>query len=103
QAAARADTDQLLAAELDQLLEHDRRAGTAHARALYRHRPTLVRAGIAEQAALGVALDDVVEVRLGDVLRAQRVPRQEDGLRVLAGLGANVDRHRRSPYRTLLP
>ena len=52
QAAARADADQLLAAELDQLLEDDRRARAAHAGALHRDRLALVGAGVAEQPAL---------------------------------------------------
>ena len=93
QAAAGADADQLLAAELDQLLEHDRRARAAHPRALHRDRLALPRPREAEQPALGVPLHRVVEVRLGDVLRAQRVARKEDGLGVVAGLGADVDRH----------
>ena len=50
--AARADADQPLAAELDQLLEDDRRAGAAHPRSLHRDRLALERAGVAEQAAL---------------------------------------------------
>ena len=93
QPAAGADADQLLAAELDQLLEDDRRAGAAHAGALHRDRLALVGAGVAEQAALGVPLLDVVEVGLGDVLGAQRVAGEENRLGVLARLGANVDRH----------
>ena len=100
-AAAGADADQLLAAELDQLLEDDRRAGTAHAGALDGDRLALVRAGVAEQPALRVPLFDVLEVRLGDVLRAQRVARQQNGLGVLARLGADVNRHGGGLYRTL--
>ena len=91
--AARADADQLLAAELDQLLEDDRRAGAAHPRSLHRHRLAVVGAGVAEQAALAVALHDVVEVGLGDVLRAQRVAGKQHRLGVVARLGADVDRH----------
>ena len=53
----------------------------------------LVGAGVAEQAALLVSLHDVLEVGLGDVLRAQRVAGEENGLGVVAGLGADVDRH----------
>ena len=56
QAAAGADADQLLAAELDQLLEDDRRARAAHAGALHRDRLALPGAGEAEQAALAVSL-----------------------------------------------
>ena len=62
-------------------------------------RLALVRAGVAEQAALGVPLHDVVEVGLGDVLGAQRVARQQAGLGVVARLGSHVDRHPRDPIR----
>ena len=99
QAAAGADADQLLAAELDQLLEDDRRARAAHPGALHGDRLALVRARVAEQAALAVALHDVVEVGLGDVFGAQRVAGEEHCLRVLARLGANVDRHGAPAYR----
>ena len=67
EAAAGADPDELLDAELDQLLEHDRRAGAAHARALDGDPRALVLAGVAEQPALAVHLDGVLEVGLGDV------------------------------------
>ena len=93
QPAAGADADQLLAAELDQLLEDDRRARAAHPGALHGDGLALVGAGVAEQAALGVPLDDVVEVGLGDVLGAQRVAGKQHRLGVVARLGANVDRH----------
>ena len=93
--AARADADQLLAAELDELLEHDRRARAAHAGALDGDGLAVVGARVAEQTALGVALFDVLEVGLGDVFGAERVAREQDGLRVLARLGANVNRHGR--------
>ena len=85
QAAAGADADQLLAAELHELLEDDRRARAAHAGALHGDRLALERAGVAEQPALGVPLHDVVEVGLGDVLRAQRVAGEQHGLGVLPG------------------
>ena len=39
----------------------------------------------------------LVEVRLGDVLGPQRVAGKEDGLGVVAGLGADVDRHGAEP------
>ena len=91
--AAGADADQLLAAELDQLLEDDRRARAAHPGALHGDRLALVRARVAEQPALAVSLHDVVEVRLGDVLGAKRVAGEENRLCVLPRLGANVDRH----------
>ena len=81
QAAARADADQLLAAELDELLEDDRRARAAHPGALDRDRLALVGAGVAEQAALGVPLDEVVEVGLGDVLRRAAGRREAGPLR----------------------
>src|SRR5579862_216829 len=101
QAPARADAEELLAAELDQLLEDDRRTGATHPRALHGDRLPLERPGVAEQPALGVALDDAFQVRLGDVLGPQWVARQQDGLRVVTGLGANVDRHRARLYTTV--
>jgi hypothetical protein len=73
QAAACSDADELLAAELDELLEDDRRAGAAHPRPLHRDRLAPVGARVPEQPALGVPLDDVLEERLGDVLGAERV------------------------------
>ena len=54
--------------------------------------------GVAEQAALAVRLDDVVEVRLGDVLGAERVAGEQTGLGVVAGLRSQVDRHPAKPY-----
>jgi hypothetical protein len=93
QSAARTDPDERLHAELDELLEHDRRARAAHAGALHRDARALVRAGVAEEPALGVHLRRVREVRLGDVLRAERVAGQEARLGVIAGLGPQMDRH----------
>ena len=93
QAAAGADADELLAAQLDQLLEDDRRPRAAHAGALHRDREALVEAGVPEEPALGVPLLDLGQEGLGDVLGAQGIARQENCLGVLAGLGANVDRH----------
>ena len=95
EAAASADTDQALAAELNELLEDDRRAGATHARPLHGDRLALPRPGVAEQAALGVLLHGIVEVRLGDVLGAEWIAREQDGFRVVPLLGANVDRHGR--------
>ncbi len=93
EAAARADAHQALAAELDQLLEDDRRAGASHAGALHRHRLALPRAGEAEEPALTVHLRHVLQVRVRDVLRAQRVAGKEDGVGVVAGLGTEMDWH----------
>jgi len=93
--AAGADADQLLAAELHELLEDDGRSGTAHARPLHRHGLPLVGPREAEEAALGVPLHDVLEVRVGDVLGTERIAGKQDSLRVLSRLGANVDRHGR--------
>ena len=93
QAAARADAQETRDAELDQLLEHDRRSRTAHARSLHGDALALPRPGVAEQAALLVHLRDVGEEGLGDVLRPERIAGQEAGVRVVAGLGAEVDRH----------
>src|SRR5205814_4397002 len=91
--AAGADAHQPLAPELDELLEHDRRAGAAHPGALHRHALPFPGACVAEQAALLVHLGHVLEVRLGDVLRAERVAREEDRLAVVARLGSEVNRH----------
>ena len=97
QPAARADAEELLHAKLDQLLEDDRRARAAHAGALHGDGLALVGPAVTEQPPLCVPLPDVVEVRLGDVLRPQRVTGQQARLRVLARLGANVDRHGGQP------
>ena len=95
--AAGADAEQLLHAELDQLLEHDRRAGATHPGSLHGNRLALVRPGIPEQATLRVALPHVVEVRLRDVFRAQRVAGEQACFGVLARLGTNVNRHGAQP------
>ena len=97
QPAAGPDPQQLLDAELDQLLEHDRRTRAAHARSLNRDRLAFVCTGVPQQTALRVSLLDVVEVRLGDVLRAKRITGKEASLRVLPRLGSNVDRHEGQP------
>src|SRR5207248_8786598 len=97
QAAARPDTQQLFDAELDQLLEDDRRAGAAHPCALDGDRLAFIRARVPEQAAFRVALPDVVEVRLRDVLRAQWVAGEEACFCILARLRTNVDRHGGQP------
>ena len=69
----------------------------AHARSLHGDALALPRPGVAEQAALPVDLRRLVEERLRDVLRPERVAGQETGVRVVAGLGAEVDRHARNP------
>jgi hypothetical protein len=43
--------------------------------------------------ALGIALLDLGQEGLGDVLGPQGIAGQENRFGVLAGLGANVDRH----------
>ena len=91
--AAGADTEEPLDAELHEFLEHDRRRRAAHPGRLNRDRPALELAGVAEHAALAVPLDRVVEVGIGDVLRPQRVAGEQARLGVVAGLGADVDRH----------
>ena len=103
QAAAGADAEEALDAELHELLHHDRRRGAAHAGRLHRDRLALPLAGVAEHPALAVALHGVVEVRLGDVLGAQRVAGEEAGLAVVAGLGADVNRHARDPKVAAMP
>ena len=97
EAAARADADEALDAELHELLDDDRGRGTAHAGRLDGDRLALPRARVAEHPALGVPLHGVVEVRLGDVLRAERVAGEEARLCVLARFGTDVDRHGRDP------
>ena len=93
QASAGADAHQPLAPELNELLEDDRRARAAHPRALHRDALPLPGARVPEQPALLVHLGHVVEVRLGDVLRAERVAGEKDGVGVVAGLCSEVNRH----------
>ena len=93
QSAARADAHELLRAELDELLEHDRRAGAAHAGALDGDGFPLPRAGVAEQPALGVHLLHVVEIGVCDVLGAQWVAGEENCVGVVAGLGTKMNWH----------
>ena len=95
--AAGADAEDALDAELDQLLDHDPGRRAAHARGLHRDRLAVERARVAEHPALGVHLADVLHERLGDVLGAQRVARQQARVGVVAGLGSQVDRHGRNP------
>ena len=75
EAAARADAEKAFDVELNELLEDDRRAGTAHSRPLHRHALALPATRVAEHASLGVDLLDVCEERVGDVLRPERVAR----------------------------
>src|ERR1700746_857265 len=98
--AAGADAHELRAAQLDELLEDDRRAGTSHPGSLYGDALALPGAGVTEQAALLVDLGHVLEIRLGDVLRPERVAREQDSVRIVAGLGSEVDRH--EPTLTVL-
>ena len=91
--AAGADAQEPLDAEQDELLHDDRRGRTAHAGRLHRDRLALVLARIPQQSALGVLLHGIVEVRLRDVLRAQRVAGQQAGLCVVAFLRSDVNRH----------
>src|SRR3970282_1126930 len=88
---ARADTKEALAAERDQLLHPDGGRRAAHSGRLHRDSIPVIRAGEAEQPALGVDLHDVGEERLGDVLRAQRVPWEEARLRVVTRFRTQVD------------
>jgi uridine phosphorylase len=56
--------------------------------------------GLQPDLSLGVALDGAVEVRLGDVPRAQRIAGKQAGLGVVASFGADVDRHAKNPKLT---
>ena len=93
--AARADAEEPLDAQLRELLDHDRRRGAAHTRRLHRNRLALERSGVAEHPSLPVPLLGVLEERLGDILRAQRVSREETGLGVLLWVRAHMNRHGR--------
>ena len=96
QAAAGADPDEPFGAEHAELLEHDAGARTPHPGGLHADRAALEGAREAEHPALGVHLPEArVEERLGDVLRPQRIARAEHGRRIVAGFGAQVDRHAR--------
>ena len=97
EAAARADPQEARDAELDELLEDDRRRRAAHARALDGDGLALPGAGVPEEPSLLVDLPDVRQVGLGDVLRPERVTREQAGLGVVAGISAKVDRHARNP------
>ncbi len=97
EATAGPHTQQPCHAELDQLLEHDRRTRAAHASALYRDALPVPGARVPEEPTLLVDLGDVVQERLGDVPGPERVAGEEAGVRVVAGLGAKVDRHARKP------
>jgi hypothetical protein len=97
QPATRPDAEEPGDAELDELLEDDRRARAAHARSLDRHALPFPGARIAEQPALGVDLGDVRQVRLGDVLRPQGIAGEETRVGIIARLGTEVDRHARKP------
>ena len=88
QPAARAHPDERLHAELDELLEDDRRSGAAHAGPLYRNARALVGARVAEEPALAVHLPRIAQIGVGDVLGAERVAGQEARLGVITRLGA---------------
>jgi hypothetical protein len=88
EAAACADAEDLLHAELRQLLDHDSGGGAAHPARLDRDAVAPERARVPEHPALVVHLDRVFEERLGDVLRAQWVAGEEAAVRVVAQLGA---------------
>ncbi len=81
-------------AEHGELLEHDACGGAAHARRLHADRRAVERAREAEHAALLVdGAEAGVEERLGDVGRAAGIAGAEDVRGVVAGFGAQVDRH----------
>jgi len=93
QTAARADTQQLLDAELDELLDDDGRGGAPHAGRLDGDRFAVERPRVAQHPPLGVPLDDVLHEGLGDVLRPEWVTRQEAGLGVVTLVRTYVDWH----------
>ena len=79
QGTARAHTHEARAAELvNQLVGVQRDRGDAHARSHNGYRGAAVGAGVAQHVAHGVELLGVLQVGLGDELRAQRVSGQED-------------------------
>src|SRR5439155_679235 len=98
EAPARAHAEKLADAELDQLLEDDCRPRAAHSGALDGDALSVPAPRIAEQAALGVHLNDVGQERLSDVLRAKWVAGQEARVRVVTGVRSKVDRHGSKPY-----
>ena len=59
-------------------------------------RLALKRARVAEHPALVVHLTRLLEEGLGDVLRAERIARERQAVRVVAGLGSEMDGHRPS-------
>ena len=99
QPSARADAEEAFHAELDQLLEDDRRARAAHAGSLDGYGLAVPGARVAEEPALAVHLPRVLEERLGDVLRAERIAREQARVRVVARLGSKMDRHRAETLR----
>ena len=79
QGTARSHAHEARAAELvDQLVGVQRDRGDAHARPHDGYRCASVGAGVAQHVAHGVELLRVLQVGLGDELRAQRVSGQED-------------------------
>ena len=95
---ARPDPHDLPDAELDELLDHDRRRRATHSARLHGHRLALERARVPQHPALGVPLHDVLHEGVGDVLRPQRVAGEEAGLGVVALVRSYVDRHGGEAY-----
>ena len=90
QGATRSDAHQAPAAEdVDELVGVQGDGGNAHAGSHDGHRGALVGAGEAEHVAHRVELLDVLQVGLGDELRAQGVSRKQDRLGDGSG-GINV-------------
>src|SRR5262249_54850684 len=101
--AAAADADERANAVVgDQLVGVDRAGGHAHASALHRHLDALVRAGVAEHVPYGGVAAGILEVRLGNPLRAERVTGKEYPLGNVTRLGANVRAHAAHPAIALL-
>ncbi len=97
EAAAGADAQQPLDAELDELFEDDRRRGTAHAGALHGYGLSLPTLPVyPEQPSFRVDLADVGQECLCDVLGPERVAREQARVGVVAGISTQVDGHGRT-------
>ena len=89
--AGSADTDQVLhPVEMDQFIGVDTHRRAPHAGAHDRHRSSFISPRIAEHIPHRVELLHVRQEILGNVLRAERISRQKNGLRDLSRPGFNM-------------